>query len=36
METRETKGKQIALTRTIKKVEDGFAVQSQNSKQLCI
>jgi len=33
METREIKGKQIALTRQIKRLEDGFAVQSQNSKK---
>ncbi len=31
--TREQKGKVIALTRQIRKVEDGFAVQSQNSKR---
>src|SRR3989344_9251966 len=33
METREAKGKVIAQTRLIKKLEDGFAVQSQNSKK---
>jgi transposase len=33
MNLREIKGKQIALTRTIKKLDDGFAVQSQNSKK---
>ncbi len=33
MDLREIKGKQIALTRQIKQVEDGFAVQSQNSKR---
>ena len=29
----EIKGKEIALTRQIKRVEDGFAVQSQTSKR---
>ncbi len=33
METRKIKGKQIALTRQIKKLKDGFAVQSQNGKR---
>ncbi len=33
MDFREQKGKLIAQTRIIKKLEDGFAVQSQNSKR---
>ncbi|MFA6989812.1 MAG: transposase [Candidatus Gastranaerophilaceae bacterium] len=33
MNFREEKGKQIALTRQIKVIEGGFAVQSQNSKR---
>ncbi|VVC00255.1 Transposase DDE domain protein [uncultured archaeon] len=33
MDIREQKGKLIARTRTIKKLDDGFAVQSQNSKR---
>lgn len=33
MDLREEKGKQIALTRQIKRLDDGFAVQSQNSKR---
>lgn len=33
MDLREQKGKLIAQTRVIKKMDDGFAVQSQNSKR---
>jgi len=33
MDLREAKGKVIAQTRLIKKLEDGFVVQSQNSKK---
>lgn len=33
METREAKGKVIAQTRQIKKLDEGYAVQSQNSKR---
>ena len=33
MDLREIKGKEIALTRQIKRLEDGFAVQSQTSKR---
>ncbi len=33
METRKIKGLEIAKTRQIKQLDDGFAVQSQNSKK---
>ncbi len=33
MDLRETKGKQIALTKQIRKVDDGFIVKSQNSNR---
>ena len=33
MDLRQEKGKQIAQTRQIKKLEDGFAVQSQTAKR---
>ncbi|MDD5163757.1 MAG: hypothetical protein PHD95_06155 [Candidatus ainarchaeum sp.] len=33
MDLREQKGKWITQTRVIKKLDDGFAVQSQNSKR---